>query len=318
MFIVNRKIIALFVIIIIFIIVSLFLLWYWKTVNKDNDFNLNQDNFENITYQKVDINKLSIFKPKYDELAVPSSDEYLNKIVQLKGKISNLSQVSGIKFWPYDEKYISGQRSDKEFFWVNPEDLVDITDDEHQGLWVRYILKRYAGLSPKDINYEDIYLVTGKYTGSDCDYWQLESGEKYCIPQIDILDIRIWKKNEQSNVLSELGKKIQEANYPNGGFDLGVVRRLDMVYINTEPFLYYNLIDGGTGIATVIHGLIGGDNQVYWIEFSGKYAGLENGLDTIMGEKEMSQNLEENSEIYKVLLEKSSILSDGRIPLLSD
>ena len=159
--------------------------------NSGESNNAGQDNFDNIPHQVSDLKGLTIFKPGFDELAASSSNQFINQVVQLKGTISNLSQLQGIKFWPYDDKYISGQRTQYEFFWASPEGLENITADQHQGQWVKYTLKRYAGLSPKDINPDkDIYLVTGKYTGSDCGYWE---GKKNCIPQIDILDIELIK-----------------------------------------------------------------------------------------------------------------------------
>lgn len=97
---------------------------------------------------------------------------------------------------------------------------------------------------------------------------------------------------------------------------------LEWVYINKKPYLYYEIIDSGTSMATFINGLISLENyKHYYIEYFGPYSGTENGIDTITPIQEdiiMSENLkkEEGTEIYSFLKNRLSIEEDGKILLV--
>ncbi|MDO8669105.1 MAG: hypothetical protein Q7K65_02335 [Candidatus Buchananbacteria bacterium] len=152
----------------------------------------------NVVYSEPIVDEKLITDLTFNDLSNPNNiatSTSIEKIIKWEGKISNQSQIDGIKFWPYDDEFIKGERKDYEFFWASPEDLLDITAYQHKGKWVSYILKRYDGLTSDQIDSErDIYLVIGKFRGLDCGYYGYEeSSRKFCIPLIDIIDIDLLK-----------------------------------------------------------------------------------------------------------------------------
>lgn len=121
------------------------------------------------------------------------SNEYVGKTINWKGVFSNQTCLSGPKLWPYDEKFLNGERHQYEWFWVIPRETGELmTDPNFDGKWCSYVLKKYGGLSEDQIDAEkDIYLVTGEFTGNDCGYYDLSVfNKKICIPIIDVISIK--------------------------------------------------------------------------------------------------------------------------------
>lgn len=121
------------------------------------------------------------------------SDNYVGKIINWKGVFSNQTCLNGPKLWPYDEKFLNGERRQYEWFWVIPREIEELMiDPNFDGKWCNYVLNKYGGLSEDQIDAEkDIYLVTGKFTGNDCKYYDLSVfNRKICIPQIDVISIK--------------------------------------------------------------------------------------------------------------------------------
>lgn len=132
---------------------------------------------------------------------------------------------------------------------------------------------------------------------------------------LTVLSFYLSNSSNKSSALGQLGKIISKEHYKGGGFDLGQINKLALVYISQKPFLYYNIIDGGSGSATVIHGLLDGNNKAYWIEFYGKYSGVKNGNDYIYNENQSeSLGLKGNPDIYNFLLNRAAI-QDNTVPL---
>jgi len=121
------------------------------------------------------------------------SSNYVGKIINWKGVFSNQTCLNGPKLWPYDEKFLNGERRQYEWFWVIPPETGELmTDPSFDGKWCSYVLKKYGGLSEDQIDAEkDIYLVTGKFIGNDCEYYDLSVfNRKICIPQVDVISIK--------------------------------------------------------------------------------------------------------------------------------
>ena len=170
-----------------------------NNLQTNNNINITATEDElSVVYTEPLVDEELIADLTFNDLSNPNNtatSTSIGKVIKWEGKISNQSTIDGIKFWPYDDEFIKGERNDYEFFWASPEDLLDITVDQHKGKWTSYTLKRYDGLTSDQINSEeDIYSVIGKFRGLDCGYYGYEeSGKKFCVPLIDIIDIDLIK-----------------------------------------------------------------------------------------------------------------------------
>lgn len=152
----------------------------------------------NVVYIEPVVDEELITDLTFNDLSNPNNiviSTSIGKVIKWKGKISNWSTIHGIKFWPYDDEFIKGERNDYEFFWASPEDLLDIPVDQHKGKWASYTLKRYDGLTSDQINREkNIYSVIGRFLGLDCGFFDYKGPDiEFCIPLIDIIDIDLIK-----------------------------------------------------------------------------------------------------------------------------
>lgn len=94
---------------------------------------------------------------------------------------------------------------------------------------------------------------------------------------------------------------------------------LEWVYIDNKSYLYYEIIDSGTAMATITNGLISLENyEHFYTDYLGSYAGLKDKVDTILPEvttESKNLKLEKNKIINNFLKNRLFIEKDGRILL---
>lgn len=136
------------------------------------------------TIKKNDISNLS-----YNEISNAENDNFKNKIIQWEGIFCGQSQINGIKLCIIDDKHHVDNLNKNEWFWGIPQ--IEPSVDEHKGNWATWMLKKYGNINSDNLNGDEIFIVTGKFVFSDCDFYN-----NTCIPNIEVIKIEIKQNNE--------------------------------------------------------------------------------------------------------------------------
>lgn len=115
---------------------------------------------------------------------------YVGKIISWTGKISNLSQIDGVKFWIIDDQHQPNITTDNDWFWAIPND--NPPADIKHGEWVTYMLKRYGNIDISSIDRDnDIFLIKGKLLELDCTFYDSDTTTTApCIPNVEVENIK--------------------------------------------------------------------------------------------------------------------------------
>lgn len=115
---------------------------------------------------------------------------YIGKEVSWAGKISNLSQIDGIKFWIVDDQHRPNATTYNDWFWALPADLPTV--ETTHGKWVTYMLRRYGNIDANSINGDnDVFLIKGKLLFLDCDFYNnTPTTPAPCIPNLEVENIQ--------------------------------------------------------------------------------------------------------------------------------
>ena len=109
---------------------------------------------------------------------VESKDKYVGKSIVWQGSVTTeLSQISGIKFWIIDKDH----NDNKAWFWAYDKDTLYLPT-EAEGKWVSYLLKKYTGSDEYDENTK--FEVKGIVKELDCEV------ADFCVPNIELTKIK--------------------------------------------------------------------------------------------------------------------------------
>lgn len=109
---------------------------------------------------------------------VESKDKYVGKSIVWQGSVATeLSQISGIKFWIIDKDH----NDNKAWFWAYDKDT-SYLPTEAEGKWVSYLLKKYIGSDEHDENTK--FEVKGIVKELDCEV------ADFCVPNIEFIKIK--------------------------------------------------------------------------------------------------------------------------------
>lgn len=124
-------------------------------------------------------NEKSFIEEKKSDSEVEKRSIYQGTNVRWKGRVSNYTQISGVKFCIIDDKHLETDLNEGcDWFWLSPANLATENDPDMQsdwnGSWIKYMFNVYSGVNPDKIDFEkDIFLVSGEleYVDFGVDYY---------------------------------------------------------------------------------------------------------------------------------------------------